>query len=366
MKFKNVSEIMGRMTDLILINQTSNGLNDFTEGSVLQTLIESISLELYQYYLLQKSNIYEAVPQGIFEAFGFQRKEARKAYGEVTVNFNTANSRAIHIPRGTRFMSRKRGYDQTYETLEDYYVDAGVVSSKVKVYCTEAGTYGNVPAGAIDTAGVNLMNLAYVTNEADFLTGQDLEPLEDVKRRFRMFVDTRGRATNKSIEYATRAVPDITGAYVDESTGWIKIYAHDNAGDLNVDLYDEVVEYVEDYRPSGIRLTVHPINKMTLNFKVDVYVRGADNALDSRLQNNLSLLTRQYINSFETGESLVIQDLAQQIMNYDDDIIYDVEFKEPISNISIEVNQLIRTSQVDINLILFNEDELRDRIRFDV
>ena len=366
MKFKNVSEIIGRMTDLVLINQTSNGLNDFTEGSVLQTLLESISLELYQYYLLQKSNIYEATPQGIFEAFDFKRREARKSYGEVTINFNTANSRAVHVPRGTRFMSRKRGYDQTFETLEDYYVNPGVVSSKVKVYCTEIGSYGNVPAGAIDTAGVNLMNLASVTNEDDFLTGQDQEPLEDVKRRFRMFVDTRGRATNKAIEYATRSVPDITGAFVDESTGWVKVYAHDNAGNLSEELRKQVEDLVEDYRPSGIRLTIHPINRVNLNVKVNVFVRGADNAVDGTLRSDLTYLTRQYINRHETGESLVLQDLAQQIMNYDDDIIYDVDFAEPLGNLDIEVNQLVRAKDVDVNLILFNEEVLRDKIRFDV
>ena len=366
MKFKNVSEIIGRMTDLILINQTSNGLNDFTEGSVLQTLLESISLELYQYYLLQKSNIYEATPQGIFEAFGFERREARKAYGEVTINFNTANSRAVHVPRGTRFMSRKRGYDQTFETLEDYYINAGDVSGKVKVYCTEAGTYGNVPRGVIDTAGVNLMNLASVTNEEDFLTGQDLEPLDDVKRRFRLFVDTRGRATNKAIEFATRSVPDITGAYVDESTGWVKVYAHDNAGNLEPELQKQVEDFVEDYRPSGIRLTVHPISKINLNIEVDVHVRGAENASSAQLRNDLGLLTRQYVNRHETGERLIIQDLAQQIMNFDDDVIYDVVFKEPLENVPAEVNQLIRTNNVRINLILVNEEELRDRVRFDV
>lgn len=366
MKFKNVSEIIGRMTDLILINQSSNGLNDFTEGSVLQTLLESISLELYQYYLLQKSNIHEAIPQGIFKAFDFDRREARKSYGEVTINFNTANSRAVHVPRGTKFMSRKYGYDQTFETIEDYYINAGDVSSRVMVYSTEIGSYGNIPKGVIDTAGMNLMNLATVTNEEDFLTGQDQEPLEDVKRRFKLFVDTRGRATNKSIEYATRMVPDITGAYVDESTGWVRIYAHDNAGNLNEDLIKQVEDYVEDYRPSGIKMTVLPIDKVNINIEMDVYVRGAENAVDGRLKNNLELLSRQYVNRHETGESLVIQDLAQQIMNYDDDVVYDVAFNEPLENVTLEVNQIIRAQNVTVNLVLFNEESLRDRIRFDV
>lgn len=366
MKFKNISEIIGRMTDLILINQSSNGLNDFTEGSTLQTLLEAISMEIFQYYLLQKSNINEAIPQGIFEAFDFEQKEARRAYGEVTLTFSTANSMPMYIPRGTRFMSRRRGYDQTYELLEDYYIPSNTSSATVTIYCTQVGELGNIPKHTIDTAGTNLANLRGVSNESDFLTGQDKEPIENVKNRFRLFVDTRGRATNKAIEYAVRNVPDVTGVYVDESTGWIRVYAHDNSGNLPASLKQQVEQATEIYRPSGIRLTVLPIEKIDLTFALDVTVRGAENAESQVLINNLESLVRQFINRHEAGEDIVIQEVYQQVMSYDDDIIYDVSSSSITENVLVNKNEIARTNNVNVNLVLYNEEELRDQVRFDV
>ena len=329
------------------------------------SIYEAISLELNQFYVLQKANILWGIDNGLYEAFDFTRKKARRAYGEVTLTFHTANYYDTHIPQGTRFISRKQGYDQTYQTLKDYIVPSGQNTAVVTVFCTEVGTIGNVPKNTIDTVGTNLMNLTSATNIEDFLTGQDEEPLDDVRKRFRNFVDTRGRATNKAIEYGAREVADITGVYVDESTGYIKLYAHDNNGNLPEWLKKEVEDAVADYRPSGIRLDVFPVNKKIVDLNVEVILNNGSR-LGTPFNNEITLAIRNYLNRMVTSEDLILADLGQLLMNLDDEAIYDINIIAPEENIVVKRNEVIRSGNVNVTLTIKSQDELESMIRFDV
>jgi len=85
-RFKKASEIISSLTDTTLVN--TNKVNDFTEGSILKTLYEAFATELETYYYLTTENIKAGVYGSIYEAFGFERQQAKKAYGDVTVYFS--------------------------------------------------------------------------------------------------------------------------------------------------------------------------------------------------------------------------------------------------------------------------------------
>ena len=149
MKTKNVSEILSSLIDRTLVN--THELNDFSIGSVTLSLYESIAMELEMYSVLQHQNIKYSIEHGVYEAFGFERREARRAYGELIVEFHTAVKDRTVIPRGTTFFSSMSGYPQIYETLKDYYVPAGESRAVINVHCTTPGTVGNVPKNVINT-----------------------------------------------------------------------------------------------------------------------------------------------------------------------------------------------------------------------
>ncbi|MCA7081789.1 hypothetical protein LGL73_13630, partial [Staphylococcus aureus] len=67
------------MTDYILTH--TDTINDFTTGSAIESIDESISQELEEYYYLTIENIKQGVQDSIFEAFGFERIEASPAFG---------------------------------------------------------------------------------------------------------------------------------------------------------------------------------------------------------------------------------------------------------------------------------------------
>lgn len=347
MKVKTFTEILGRMIDLTLIN--SGEINDFSQSSVIYTIYQSIAMELELIGMLNRENILKGIETGIFEAFDFPRRKSKRAYGDLTLEFHSKLQRDLRVSQGTTFFSSKQGYSQVFEVIEDYAVPKGSSAVNIRVYATELGTVGNVPAGVIDTPGANVFNIAKVYNQSDFLTGRDEESIEQIKRRFRAFVETRGRATNKSIQYAVRTVEEITGVYVDEETGYIKVYAHDGNGDLSPELKADVENAVENYRPSGIKLDIFPIVRKAQD--LDITVTLNDTARNNeRFKEIIEVKIRNHINRKEPSEGLIVTELIREIMNVDSYSIRDCEIDNFDKNIKLKPEELMRAGVINVTL----------------
>ena len=348
MRIKSLSEILSTLIDRTLIN--THELNDFSVGSVTLSLYESIAMELEMYSVLQKQNIEWGIEHGVYEAFGFERREARRAYGELIVEFHTAVKDRTVIPRGTTFFSSMSGYPQIYETLKDYYVPSGESRAVINVHCTTPGTVGNVPKNVINTNSNSVFNIKSIRNPYAILTGQDREPLENVKQRFRAFIETRGRATDRAIAYGVRQVEDVSGVYVDGQVGRILVYVHDLNGNLPEELKRRVTRAVQDYRPSGVRLDVVPIEKREVSLNVEVTLRdktAKTEAFRQEIEENLI----HYLNTMEVSDDLILSSVVQRIKNIDDYQIYDVEITGLDKNLIVDNNQLIRAGDVAVTLL---------------
>lgn len=348
MKTKSIRDIMTRLIDLTMINTTE--INDFTPGSVIRSVYESVAMELEQYYVLTEENIKWGIEQGIFEAFGFHRRPARRAYGKVQINFHTALQHGMYIPSGTMFKSSYTGMHQQYETIEPYYVPAGASTAIITVYCTESGTVGNVPRGTINLLMSNLNFVQSVSNIEDFLTGSEQEKLENVRERFQEFIETRGRATKRAIKYGAKQVDDIVGVHVAEEAGLIHVYAHDRNGNLSDKLKVEVEERVEDYRPAGIPLKVHPVERIDIDFDIEVYVTTPSMKSDA-FRDEITRIVRDYLNRKTTSDELYLSDVIQLIMNVDDHLIYDCKITNMEENMIVEDHQLIRAGDIRVTLV---------------
>lgn len=348
MRTKSLTEILSTLIDRTLIN--THELNDFSVGSVTLSLYESIAMELEQYSVLQKQNIEWGIEQGVYEAFGFNRRESRRAYGELLVEFNTAVRENTLIPRGTTFFSSLAGYPQVFETQKDFYISTGESRAVITVHCTTPGSVGNVPKNVINTNSNSVYNIKRIRNPYAILTGQDKEPIENVKQRFRAFVETRGRATDRAIAYGVRQVEDVSGVYVDGQVGRILVYVHDLNGNLPEDLRRQVTSAVKDYRPSGIRLDVVPIEKKEITLNVEVTIRdktAKTEAFRQEIEENLI----SYLNSMEVSDDLILSSVVQRIKNIDDYQIYDVKITNLDENQILDSNQLIRAGDVAVNLL---------------
>lgn len=348
MKTRKLTDILSRMIDKTMI--ATSKVSDFTPGSAVRSLLEAIALELEQYYILTKENIEWGIEEGIVEAFEFTKRRERRAYGDVTIRFYNPLEETMYIPRGTTFSSTRQQYTQQFETLVDYYVTEGSTEAKVEVYAKESGTIGNVPEDTINVMASSSTLIKSVNNDLSFSTGRDEESQEELKRRFHMFVESRGRATNKSIRYGAMKVPDVKGVYVYEQVGLVTVYAHDNNGTLPNNLISDIEEALEDYRPSGIMLRVRPTVKTDVDVDVRVVITNKAR-IGETLQRHIESVIRSYLNDFNVSDDLILADLTQVIMNIDDSLIYDIQFNSIMGNIETQPEEIIRAGKINVTLV---------------
>ena len=348
MRLKRISEILGRLIDVTLIN--TDELNDFTVGSTILSVYESIAMELEQYYVLTRENIIWGIEKGVLEAFDFNKREAKRAYGEVTIEFYTPLQTDIFIPRGTSFASVTSSYQQQYETLEDFVVPKGNIIAKVDVYCTQTGEVGNVPRGIINFMMNSINNVKSVYNERELLTGTEEESIESVKSRFHLFVESRGRATVKAVEYGARLVEEVSGVYVREEVGYVKVYAHDRNGDLSPAMIAQIKEQMEDYRPAGIKLDVFPVIKTEIPLAVTVTISNKSK-INKDLEDRIRSTITNYLNNMTVSQDLILADVIQVIMNIDDNLIYDCVITNYTENVITVYEEIIRSGDISIKLV---------------
>ena len=363
-KFKNFNEIMRTMVDRILVE--TNKITDFSVGSTIRSLLETVAFEVNQLYVLSRSNIKKGIEEGLYEAFDFKRKESVKAYGNVTVAFHNPPKKDVVIPKGTRFICRDTRYTQTYETIQSFIIPQGQAYNTIEVYCMVEGSIGNVPKGAINTITSNIHDIAYVFNPDDILTGQDEEPLEEVKERFQYFVETRARATNKALMFAVKQIPYVGSVYIDEAVGWTKVYVSDNNGRLPGWLREQVERTVEDYRASGIRVTVEDVKRVPVDFNIEV-VLADSRLMNIALKNDIERLVRDTVNELQIGETLILSEIINKIKALDNRAVYDVIIITPEANYEVKQHELIRAGEnVKITLKMKPERTPDSSERFDV
>lgn len=313
-RYKTRSQILSSMTDYILTH--TDTINDFTTGSAIESIDESISQELEEYYYLTIENIKQGVQDSIFEAFGFERIEASPAFGNLTISISPALEAPLTIFKGTTFTSSNSNYQQSYQTISEYSYPKGTTVATVPVYCTESGTYGNVPAGTIDTCNQLLSNY-HISNEGDFQTGQEEETMSHLKTRFNEFIQSIQRGTPQAIAYAASTVTGISSVRTyDPVPGFLYCYCADTNGDLSEDLKEQVAKAVEPYRGGGINVTILPIHKTTIDAYVGITVSDDSLAINGLLD----VLKQRFsnaLNNYTVGQSLTIKDLIKVVMDLD-------------------------------------------------
>lgn len=348
METRKFTNILSKLIDKTMV--ATHKVTDFTPGSAIRSLYEAIALEIEQLYILTKENIYWGIQEGVIESFDFKRRHARKAYGNVTLRFYNPIEEDYIIPRGTTFTSTNQEYPYQFETLVEYRVPKDSTEAILEVFSKQTGASSNIPENTLNVMTSSPPSLRSVSNETSFNTGADLESLEDFKKRFQDFVETRGRATNKSIRYGAMQVPDVEGVYVYEQVGLVTAFVHDRNGNLPDTVKKNVEQELEDYRPSGIMLRVAPVIKTLTDISVRVTLSNKDRISDT-LEHHIEQVIRTYLNNFKVSDDLILNDLIQVIMNIDDRLIYDVEFSTIHGNTITKPEEIIRAGNIDVTLI---------------
>lgn len=345
MRIKRQSEILSNMIDYTSSITTS--VTDFTVGSAIRSMYDAFSIEEESLYMLTMENINEGIEKGLMASFGFVPKEPVASYGDVTVEFYTAPEQDMYVSKGTKFMTSAYSTSLYYTTTKAYIVPAGSRSFTMQVEANQTGTIGNVRAGEITRVEANLYNVSRIYNTEDFLTGTDGESYPDTLKRFALFIESIGRATKNAIKYGALTVPYIDTAYVYERIGRVDVYVADRNGNLTAEQQRDVLEALEDYRPAGIELNVWPMFKKEIAVEATVTVTNLNEA-NSAVQGDIKQQIRNYLNSFTADQDFVLHDLERLILNYDNDLIYDVNIMNITDNYKVAEDEIIRSGEITL------------------
>lgn len=352
--FRKANQIIKSEIDDILTH--TNKINDFTTGSIARTMVEAESLEIEKLYYYTLENLKYAIDEGITSAFGFTRKKATYAHGNVLVRLSAPLNQDLVIARGTLFYSTNPNYQQQYRTAVAYRIPKGTQSFTLLVYCTVIGTYGNIPANTINRS-TDSGELLSVTNPEAFNTGANEESPEAAKVRFRQMIQSLSMGTNQSLVYAAESVPEVAGASLFESTyGAVVIYAHDANGNLSSDLQQAVADKLVAYKPAGIKVFVLPTHKSVVALDVEVKVSDTTLEQDSFLElikQNLS----DYINTLTVGDPLYKANIIQKVMDVSDTGVLDTKIDVKVypdsemlgGDLSLDDDSIINVKGVLVN-----------------
>lgn len=351
--FRKASQIIKSEIDDVLTH--TDKINDFTVGSVARTMVEAEALEIEKLYYYSLENLKQAIDEGVTTAFGFTRKKATYAYGNVLVRLSAPLPQDLIIDRGSLFYSTNPNYQQQYRTNVAYRIPKGSQSFTITVYCTVIGTYGNIPENTINRS-TDIGELVSVTNPEAFNTGTDEENPEAAKVRFRQMIQSLAMGTNQSLVYAAESVPGVAGASLFESTyGAVVIYAHDANGNLSRDLQQDIADRLVEYKPAGIKVFVMPTHKSVV--ALDISVEVSDSTLES--DSFLDMIRQSmsdYINTLTVGDPLYKSNIVQKIMDVSDTGILDTQVdvkvypdSEMLGEQSIDDDTIINVKGVLVN-----------------
>ena len=345
LKIKSINEILSTL--IVNISSRTKKITDFNVGSATRTLLESVALQLEEFYFDTRQNVEYAIENAIYNAFGFEKVEETKASGYVTVNFTEALPNSMIISMGTIF-STSLQYNKViqFKSTEDVVADKGSLSIMIPVECTEGGTSGNVGVGEIRVIVTGSTLIESVTNQTAFVNGVNEESSMERKHRFREHIRSLSKATKDSIAYGTKEVNGITGVWVDDNyIGFVRVYTHDKDGNLPEELRQEVLTNLEKYRAGGIEVEVLPIVKKETNVSLFIVLR--DGAVLEDYLPNIKQLIVDYLNNFEVASNLYMTNLVGTITENYRDVIVTFEILEG-EDTNLQNNELIVAGVIDV------------------
>ena len=166
---------------------------DFSEGSEIRTLHESLSVDVINLYrilhYLHKMKFINYSTGGYLDELACEQHLSRKpsstAHGQVTFTIPEIINSDIQIPQGTVILQQKTGYE--YILQENCIIPQGSLSTTGEVYSKLAGARYNSVKGTLTAFKdiEKIRTIVSVTNPEEITGGVDPESDEEFRERIR-------------------------------------------------------------------------------------------------------------------------------------------------------------------------------------
>lgn len=304
-------------------------------GDVLRTVFESVGLVVEDITTRFDAALESAIPEAVFVAFGFNRRQARPATTTLRFSRTLPAPREILIPQGTR---ARTPTGVVFATTEDAYIPEGGMQADAEARAEMPGSAGNVPAGSISLLLDVIPGVEAVTNPVPATGGEDEESLEAQKRRFALWLAQIARGTKAAIAAAALEAR-VGDAYVDDvlvidgmdsptlPPGHVRVYV-DAIPSLSPSLRAVVEANVEAVRAAGIRVQIAAAERRPVDVAFTLENTPAD-ALPHALE-----AVRAYFRTLRIGQPVRTSELLVAIAN-SSPLVRGVRLQAPASDIGV-------------------------------
>lgn len=355
------------------IVQKDAGMSNVNPGSVLRTLVEVFAenediANYYIEYVYRCMNIDNCIGDDLDRSariLGMIRDVSKPAVGEITLR--TGDNPAeydIEIPYGYIVSTRpNRDGDVTefYISDSNKVLKAGEQEVKATITCTESGLI-YIPAGAIDVMSQSLQGINSIVNEHSINGGRDIESDEEFRERIKNARETFGKCTNEAIEAAVDQVSGVTKSNVIDmydgvgTTGVVVVTDTIPAPDSVKEAVSAVVDSV---KASGIKPYI--IYSNIKGVDIDIVITGVE--LSNEDMTAVANAIHNYCTSLNAGQDLIIKQMERKALNAIDKTEAendgaDIQTISPVANVSSTDAQIIRSTQIKINGVIVNSEEV--------
>lgn len=241
---------------------------DSERGSVLRTLFEAWGYEVEQQSWRFDTELRAAIPEAVFDAFGFARIPAQAAVTTLTFARAAPAAEEYLIPAGTLVSTAG---NILFQTTADTTIPIGGTSADAPAEAITAGASGNVGANTITVPTALAPGVETVTNPQAAYGGADAETLTAQRDRFAAYLATLAKGTIPALTATALTVQTGTGEraakvvvvdnYIDNGvpSGEAYVYVYTPTG-ATQDLLDAIFTKLEqEQRPVGVRLTMQTV-----------------------------------------------------------------------------------------------------------
>ena len=350
MKIRSFEDILTRM--VVYFKGLCKKVTDFSVGSTIRTLFESVAIEIEEFYFALSSAIEEAIRESVYNTFGFPRRESLTATTDITFYFSPHPNSTITIPKNFEVMTDN---NIVFRTVDEVIVGPDEVTKSVLAVCSTPGIEGNVGPNTLIYHSQNLPYLLNVTNQYQAFGGTLAERESERKERFINYIKSLGRGTAEALYYALSTIPEITSISISESLpGIVKIYISTATGIVSDEIMNKAKEAIEKYRAAGVQVIITTVAKIPVDISVQIGLSSlqSDSIIKTQVYNGIV----NYLNNMKVGEDFLPNNLMGFIFSLNFPQIKTVEVLQPSTKLIVAPHSVIRPG--NITIMTYLEEDL--------
>lgn len=330
---------------------------DFDEASDIAIKMRVLAGEIYNAkvnFEWLKNQMFVTTASGEYLDYiaiqrGLQRKQAKKAQGEITFSISQPIDHTIIIPKGT-VVATEDEVPMRFVTTEPEEITQGNTLVSIYAEAEQAGSQGNIKAGKAVVLVSAPSEIETASNPYDFEDGEDSESDMALRERIQRTFTSQSNGTNSAYyEQLALSVSGIAKAGVVakvRGTGTVNLYVCGREARVSDEVKAELQALVDEERELNVDVQVY--HASFVDYDLDVTVVPKSGYSTSEVTQKLTSAFTEYINTIPIGGKLYLSSIGKYLL--DTNCIENYEFDVLMQNQEVSGSQCFRVGEVTITV----------------